>query len=104
MPSMMPSGTSASISLMFPVSMKSFISVLLAPLRGRLRTRDDGEADGIGQLADAFDFYRDTISGSDGPNPRRRAGRDDVAGQQRHHRRDERDQSGNSENQLPRGR
>jgi hypothetical protein len=30
MPSMMPSGTSASMSLMWPVSMKIFMPVLLA--------------------------------------------------------------------------
>ena len=58
----------------------------------------------VRQLADALDLDRDLIARLKGTDAGRGAGRDDVAGQQRHDRRNERDERGHREDELARRR
>src|SRR5690349_22644346 len=76
---MMPMSHSFSISLMWPVSMNSFMESSLALNR-------------IGEFADAFDLHRDRVAGGERTDAFGGAGRDDVAGLERHHEGDELDQ------------
>src|SRR5690348_3958355 len=88
---MMPMSHSFSISLMWPVSMNSFMESSLALNR-------------IGEFADAFDFHRDRVAGGERTDAFGGAGGDDVAGLERHHEGDELDQVLDREDQVPRTR
>src|SRR5450759_5526226 len=105
MPSMIPSGMSASISGRWPESMNSFMT-FLSP---GLQTRPTRAARGapllhwIGQLADARHLDGDTVARRERTDAGRCAGRDDVPRQQRHHVRDVGDQLVDRKHQL-RGR
>src|SRR5262245_23684485 len=87
-PSMMPSGTSDWISRTLPESMKIFMGSVL-PRHDRVR-----------QGAHTLDVHGHLIAGHDRADARRRPCGNDIAGQQRHHRRDELDELRNREDEL----
>src|SRR6476646_8492167 len=89
---MMPMAASVSMSLMLPESMNSFMA---SPYLVFNR---------VGQFADAFDLDGDGIPRGQRPDPLGRAGRDDVAGFERHHERDELNQVIDRKDQVLRAR
>src|SRR5687767_11404506 len=97
---MMPMSASAWISLTLPVSTKSFIttSQSFAVYRSPLTVHR------IAQFADAFDLHRKSIAVFQRTYTRRRPSGNDVAREQRHDARNERDDLRHRENQLPRVR
>src|SRR5262245_31072721 len=86
---MMPSAASASISLIFPVSTKSFIAT--SPV----------SQNGVCELSDPLNSNHESIARLEGANAGGRASGDHIAWQQRHHRRGERDDLADRKDQLP---
>src|SRR5687767_14971640 len=90
---MTPMAASVSISLMLPVSTKIFMT---APCSFVFN--------GVFELADPLDLDRHHVAGDERADSRGCAGRDDVAGFERHHERDVFDQEVDRKNQLTRRR
>src|SRR5260221_2148113 len=87
---MMPMSTSFWMSAMLPESMNSFMSVLCFH--------------GIGEFANALDLHGHRVPGRQRADALRRAGRNDVAGLERHHERDELNEEVDRKDQVPRVR